>query len=92
MKNLMFSTKLKAVTLYAWVCYVNSRVYAFYTRLARKQVTYDTRHVQRIVAYTAQCMKMLCRAKIKSFFMNLMFDNGLVNRLKHGVGVKGEGA
>ena len=35
---------------------------------------------------------MLYRAKIKIFYMNLMFDNGLANRLKHGVGVEGEGA
>ena len=40
----------------------------------------------------ARYIKKLSRAKIKSFYMNLMFDNGLVNKLKHGVGVEGEGA
>ena len=78
--------------MYMQVCYISSCIYMFYTRLVRKKIMYDTRHVQRTVAYTARYIKTLCRAKIKSFFMNLMFDNCLVNRLKHGVGVEGEGA
>ena len=64
----------------------------FYTWVARNQVAYDTRHVRRTVTYTVRYIKKLCRAKIKSFYVNLMFDDGLVNRLKHGVGVEGEGA
>ena len=47
---------------------------------------------QRTVAYTVRHWKRLSRAKIKIFYMNLMFENGIVNRLKHGVGVEGEGA
>ena len=88
----MFSTNLKAVTLCTWVCYVNSHIYAFYTWIDRNKLAYDTRHVQRTFVYTARYIKMLSRAKMKYFYMNLMFDNGLVNKLRHGVGVEGEGA
>ena len=88
----MFSTIFKAVTLCTWVWYINRRVHTFYTRVARRQVAYDTQHVRRTVAYTARDIKRLCRDKIKVFYMNLMFDYWLVNRLKHGVGVEGEGA
>ena len=61
-------------------------------RVSRKQVVYDTQHVRRTVVYTARYIKNLSMAKIKSFYMNLMFDNSLINKLKHSVGVEGEGA
>ena len=41
--------------------------------------------------YTAKHRKRIFRAKIKVFLMILMFENGFINRLKHGVGVEGEG-
>ena len=52
---------------------------------------YDMQHVERTVTYTVRYIKILVRAKIKIFYMNLMFDNRLVNTLRHGVGVEGEG-
>ena len=88
----MFSTVFKAVTLCMWVWYINNCIHAFYTWVARRKVVYDTQHVRRTIAYTVQDMKSICRAKIKVFYMNLMFDYWLVTRLKHGVVVEGEGA
>ena len=77
--------------LYTWVCNVDSRLHTFDTRISRKKLTYYTQNVQRIVVYTAQHRKRLFRAKIKVSLMNLMFENGFIDRIKHGVGVEGEG-
>ena len=80
------------VALYTQVCNLDSCVHMFYMWVARRKVAYNTRRVQRTIVYAALDMKRLCRDKIKVFYMNLMFDYWLVTRLKHGVGVEGEGA
>ena len=90
MKILIFSASLKMVVLYMWACNVDSHVHTFYMRISQKKLVYDTRHVQRTVVYTARHRKRLSRARIKTFSMNLMVENGLIDRLKYGVGVEGE--
>ena len=77
--------------MYTQVCNLDSSVHVFYTRLDLEKPVYDIGHVQRIVAYTARHRKSIPRAKIKVFSRILMFDGDFMDRLKHGVGLEGEG-